>query len=347
MPRWVKTLVAGAGVMALAAAGTVTGAVLLADHYESKVGRDDVLAQAAALPAITEPASWLVLNSAAPTTPPPANGTGENLLVLGVDTREGWSQHQSRSDTIMLVHVDAAKSRATVVSFPRDSYVYIPPVAGKWAGGKTKINAAYAYGGAPLVVQVINHLTGVAIDHVIRVDFAAVRAITTIVGGVDVTVRKTVRDKRTGYTFPAGVNHLDGKRAEVYVRQRYGLPEGDFDRVKRQQQYLHALAEKVTSMGVLTNPAKLNALLSTAAKSLVVDQSLDLTGTVRELSGLRPDDLDFTTIPSTGFVHTAAGTANKLDEAGCQALFAALRSDAMTSYFASNGAKSYGASTGA
>jgi LCP family protein required for cell wall assembly len=347
MPRWVRTLVVAAAVMLVAAGGTVGTAVLLAGHYEKKVGRDDVLAQVAALPAITEPAQWLVTNSAAPVTPPAAAGVGENLLILGVDTRAGWTQHQSRSDTIMLVHVDAAKTRAAVVSFPRDSYVYIPPVTGKWGGGRTKINAAYAWGGAPLVVQVLDHLTGVPIDHVIRVDFAAIRAITTIVGGVDVTVRRTVRDKRTGYTFPAGVNHLDGKTAEVYVRQRYGLPDGDFDRVKRQQQYLHALAEKVVSMGVLTNPVTLNRLLSTAAKSLVVDQTLDLTGTVRELSGLRPDDLDFTTIPSSGFVHVAAGTANRLDETGCQALFAALRGDTMAGYFAAHGHPSYGASSGA
>ncbi|MEU4243160.1 LCP family protein [Actinoplanes sp. NPDC026619] len=329
-------------LVALAAAGF--GASVL--YAGNQVGRDDVLSQASALPKITKGSEYVVITG--PSTglsSDAAVGTGINYLVLGIDTRAGWTQGQSRSDTIMLVHVDGDRRHASVVSFPRDSYVYIPPVTGHWAGGRTKINAAYAWGGAPLVVQVISHLAGVSIDHVVRVDFAGVRKITDIVGGVDVTVRKTVRDGRTGYVFKAGVNHLDGKKAEIYVRQRYGLAEGDFDRVRRQQQYLHALAGRVLSMGVVTNPIRLNQLLSEAAKSLVVDQGLDLSSTVRELSHLRQDDLSFTTIPSTGFVHTPGGTANRLDTNGCRALFLALRTDTMTDYFRTH--KSYQAVTGA
>jgi len=97
--------------------------------------------------------------------------------------------------------------------------------------------------------------------------------------------------------------------------------------------------------GVLTNPLRLRSLLSEMAKSLVVDDGLDLTATARELSGLQTEDLDFTTIPSTGFVHSAAGTANRLDTAGCRALFLALRTDTMTDYFRTH--RSYQALTGA
>ncbi|MFI5890873.1 LCP family protein [Actinoplanes sp. NPDC051513] len=332
MARWAKVVVVTLAVLiGLAGAGFGT-AVLYAGHLEGEVARDDILGRASALPRITEAPEYVIVTG--PSSAPPAlSGAGENFLILGVDTRATWTQGQSRSDTIMLIHVDASRSHAAVVSIPRDSYVYIPPVPGRWAGGKTKINAAYAWGGAPLVLQVVSHLTGLAIDHVVRVDFAAIRKITDIVGGVDVNVRKTVTDGRTGYRFRAGVNHLDGRRAEIYVRQRYGLAQGDFDRVKRQQQYLHALGDKILSMGVLTNPMRLNALLSEVAKSLVVDSGLDLTATARELSGLRTDDLDFTTIPSTGFVRSAAGTANRLDKAGCRDLFLALRTDTMDAYF--------------
>jgi LCP family protein required for cell wall assembly len=346
LPRWAKVVVVTLAVLAgLAGAGFGT-AVLFARHYEGEVGRDDVLGKASALPKITEAPEYVIVTggSTAP-SPAPPGATGENFLILGVDTRASWTQGQSRSDTIMLVHVDAARGHASIVSFPRDSYVYIPPVRGRWGGGKTKINAAYAWGGAPLVVQVVGHLTGLSIDHVVRVDFAAIRKITDVVGGVDVTVRRAVTDGRTGYRFHAGVNHLDGKRAEIYVRQRYGLAQGDFDRVKRQQQYVHALTDKVLSMGVLTNPMKLNSLLSEAAKALVVDANLNLAATARELSGLRGDDLSFTTIPSTGFIHTAGGTANRLDTAGCRALFAALRADTMTDYFRTH--RGYQAVTGA
>lgn len=331
MPRWARALTALVVVCALAA-GTVTVTTgVLTYRFDDRLGRDDVLAEAAALPSITatpEYRTWLRKSSMRF----PASGA-RDLLVLGVDTRKGWSPQRSRSDTIMLVHVDATRSSAAVVSIPRDSYVYVPPVAGRWAGGNTKINAAYAWGGAPLMVQVVGHLTGLTVDNVIQVDFAGIRKITDVVGGVDVTVARTVHDKRTGVTFTAGRHHLDGRMAEIYVRQRYGLPNGDFDRVRRQQQYLRALADRVTSLGVAANPLKLDALVSAVAGSLVVDAGTDLTRTVRDLSGLRPDDLSFTTLPSTGYVRSPAGAANRLDPAGCAELFEALYTDTMESYF--------------
>ncbi|WP_433825535.1 LCP family protein [Actinoplanes sp. CA-015351] len=328
-------------VLALVAGSVTVTTGFLAYRFNDLVGRDDVLAEAAALPPITakpEYNSWVHTSksSKAPVRPAAAAGSARNVLVLGVDTRKGWSEGQSRSDTIMLVHVDGTGSAASVVSIPRDSYVYIPPVAGKWAGGKTKVNAAYAWGGAPLVVQVVSHLTGLTIDNVVSVDFAGIRTITDVVGGIDVKIAKTVRDKRTGVTFKAGRHHLDGRMAEVYVRQRYGLPNGDFDRVKRQQQYLRALAQKVTSLGIAANPMKLDSFVSAIAGSLVVDSGMNLAATFRDLSGLRPDDLAFTTLPSSGFVRTAAGTANELSAAECSELFAALHTDTMADYFVAN-----------
>jgi hypothetical protein len=98
-------------------------------------------------------------------------------------------------------------------------------------------------------------------------------------------------------------------------------------------------------MGVMANPLRLNSLLTEVAKSLVVDAGLDLTGTARELSALRTQDLDFATVPSNGFVRGAGGTANRLDTSGCRALFLALRDDTMAGYFRSH--PSYQAVTGA
>jgi LCP family protein required for cell wall assembly len=353
MPLWGKAVTTVVVLLALLAGSYLITAGVLAKRFNDHVGRDDALGDAAALPAITAEPEYTKNPSWVWTNPKPSSTTsdtipsdaGQNLLVLGVDTRAGQTQSQSRSDTIMLVHVNAAKTAASVISFPRDSYVYIPPVSGKWAGGKTKINAAYAWGGAPLMVQVLNHLTGATIDHVIRVDFSAVRDITDIVGGVDVYVPKTVTDKRTGVTFHTGNHHLDGKLAEVYVRQRYGLPNGDFDRVKRQQTYLHALASKVLSLGVVANPVKLDDFVTAVAGNLVVDKNLDLLATARQLSGLRPDDLTFTTLPSKGYIRSHAGTANKLITDQCAELFFALRTDAMDAYF--NEHKPFTANTGA
>ncbi|HEX5202639.1 MAG TPA: LCP family protein [Actinoplanes sp.] len=333
MTRWAKVVVVTLAVLIGLAGAGFGAAALYAGHVEGEVARDDILGRAAALPRITEAPEYVIVTGPSRAPSDALAGAGTNYLILGVDTRATWTQEQSRSDTIMLVHVDATHDHASVVSIPRDSHVYIPPVPGRWPGGKTKINSAYAWGGAPLMLQVVSHLTGLAIDHVVRVDFAAIRKITDIVGGVDVHVRKAVTDGRTGYRFHAGVNHLDGKHAEIYVRQRYGLAQGDFDRVKRQQQYLRALGDRILSMGVLANPMRLTSLLSEVAKALVVDAGLDLTATARRLSGLRPDDLHYTTIPSTGFVRTAAGTANRLDTAGCRELFLALRADTMDTYF--------------
>ena len=339
MPRWGRVLTALLTLVLLATGSAAFATGFLAYRFNEVVGRDDVLAEAAALPAITAKPeytgkSWFWTSPTSSGRPAPVTGgAARNLLILGVDTRKGWTEAQSRSDTIMLVHVDAAGSAASVISIPRDSYVYVPPVPGRWPGGKTKINAAYAWGGAPLMTQVVSHLTGVGVDSVVRADFAAIRKVTDVVGGVDVRVARTVTDKRTGVTFKAGRQHLDGKLAEIYVRQRYGLPAGDFDRVRRQQQFLRALAEKVTSLGLLANPAKLDDFVTAAGSSLVVDARLNLAGLVRDLSGLRPDDLTFTTVPSSGFVRTAGGTANVLDPAGCVALFDALRTDTMAQYF--------------
>ncbi|GLX99914.1 MULTISPECIES: LCP family protein [Actinoplanes] len=330
MPRWRRRLIVAFALIALALGPFVVTSGVLAYRFNRAVERDDVLAEASALPRITVRPEY----TASPwSLVAPGAGSAQNLLILGVDTRKGWTAAESRSDTIMLVHLDADRTAATVVSFPRDSYVYVPPVPGKWSGGKTKINAAYAWGGAPLVVQVVSHLTGLSVDHVIRADFAAIRAVTDAVGGVEVRIDRTVRDGRTGFVFRAGRQVLDGRRAEIYVRQRYGLPDGDFDRVRRQQQYLRALAAKVTSPAVLANPLKLNSLIMTAGGALVIDQGLDLATMAGELSGLRADDLYFTTIPSDGFVSSASGTANRLSESGCAELFTALQTDEMAEYF--------------
>ena len=136
-------------------------------------------------------------------------------------------------------------------------------------------------------------LTGLTIDYPVVVDFAAVRKLTELVGGVDVIVDETTYDEsrflpansrypttrcyyqgrpKNCVTFKKGQLHLDGELAEYYVRQRKGLKQGDLDRAKRQQQYLRALMAKAASAGMLTNPKRFDELVVTVASALTVDR---------------------------------------------------------------------------
>ena len=186
------------------------------------------------------------------------------------------------------------------MSIPRDTFVDIPP-GGSWNGGKGKINAAFQFGGIPLLVDTIEDFTEVRIDHVVVIDFKGLERVVDAVGGIDVTVTESVRDSQTKAEFTEGVNHLDGKHALDYVRQRYGLPEGDFDRIKRQHQFLFALLAKAGSTGTLANPVKLNAFLDAATKSITVDNGLGIVDLAFQLRSLRPANFTFLTTPIAGY----------------------------------------------
>jgi LCP family protein required for cell wall assembly len=309
------TLVALGVVMVLGATATFVGAKVLGNRYEGSVNRKNLLGDAAS------------------DTPAKVKGP-LTFLVIGTDSREGRNSNKQeasgttasvgtgeRSDTIILMHVPASMDRAYVMSIPRDSYVPIANTEGEGSSHKDKINAAYNKpGGAPRLVKTVQNLTGLKIDYPVIVDFAAVRQLTDLVGGVDVVVDQTSYDEsrfmaaNTKYpttkcfyngapkrclTFNKGPLHLDGELAEYYVRQRKGLPGGDFDRAKRQQQFLRALMTKAVSNGSLTDLGKFDKLVRTVAGALTVDNSMPVQGLAFTLKGLRPADMVFMTLPST------------------------------------------------
>jgi LCP family protein required for cell wall assembly len=251
-----------------------------------------------------------VFSSLNPASRPP-QGPGTDFLLAGVDTRapnpttgEDASTGRSaahnapddgRSDVIMVVHVDADNHHGVVMSIPRDSWVAVP------GHGKEKINAAYAHGGPSLLVQTVEKLTGLRIDHFGVIDFAGFRAMTKAVGGIDVRVAAPT-DSR-GVHFHKGVNHLEGRKALVYVRQRYDLPHGDFDREQRQQAALRALMRKVADRGLLSNPVGTYKLLDAVTRSVSVDDSLsngDLRSLALRMRHLRAADMRFLTAPVHG-----------------------------------------------
>jgi LCP family protein required for cell wall assembly len=236
----------------------------------------------------------------APSSPTAAGVDGDpvTFLLVGSDTRAEivpGGPPDARSDAIMIARFSADRQHAQVVSIPRDSWVDVP------GHGMNKINAAYAFGGPTLLIQTVEQVTGVRIDHYAAIDFAGLVRVTDDLGGVDVVVPEATSNGP--YTFNAGANHLDGDQARWYVGQRYDLPGGDFDRVKRQQNYLRAMFSKLFSQAVFTSPGKLDSTLLAVVDAVSIDDSLgngDLLALAYSLRGLTPDGVQFFTAPVLG-----------------------------------------------
>jgi LCP family protein required for cell wall assembly len=261
------------GVLGLVGALVAGGALwFLTDRYAGNIDRvSDVFAD---LDAESRPA---------PATP--AQETGEQpvtFLLVGSDTRataEEGIAAGGRSDAIMIARFSADRQHAQLISVPRDSWVDIP------GHGMDKVNAAYAYGGPTLLIQTVEQLTDVRIDHYVAIDFEGLVQVTDDLGGVDVVVAETTSNGP--YTFPAGINHLDGDEARWYLGQRYGLPGGDFDRVRRQQQYLQAVFGKLFSSATFTDPARLDAALLAVTSAVAADEQLGNAGMLALAYSLR------------------------------------------------------------
>ncbi|HET9655135.1 MAG TPA: LCP family protein [Kineosporiaceae bacterium] len=234
-------------------------------------------------------------------TADPTSGPAMNILLMGSDSRvsagnpKSWTAGEQRSDALMIFHVAADRQSAYVISIPRDSWVAIP------GHGKAKINAAFSWGGPPLVVQTVESLTGVRIDHLAIIDFEGFKEVTDALGGVSITIPQTTHDMRA--EFKAGTYTMNGADALNYVRQRYNLPGGDFDRVKRQQNWIRAVVAKLMSAGTLSDPFKLNNAMNALTKTLEVDNAFTF-GVMKDLAvssrNLRSDNVKFLTVPVAG-----------------------------------------------
>ncbi|GGV11472.1 transcriptional regulator [Actinomadura cremea] len=280
-----------------------------------------------------------------PDVMPEANRPGpnvagtENWLLVGSDRRsetqttgegnDAWKPGEQRTDTIMLMHLPADRSKAYMISFPRDSWVDVPGY------GKQKINAAFSFGGPKLLIQTIEGLTGVRIDHYGAIDFAGFESMVDALGGVTVNIKKSVYDPARKVNWQAGRQQLDGEEALLFVRQRYNLPNGDFDRMKRQQALLRALAKKAADSGTLTNPLKLDRFVSALTKSISVDESLsggDLRSFALGLRHLRVADVTFLTAPDKGTGMVQKQSVVFLDPPKAKALFDAVKGAEMPAY---------------
>jgi LCP family protein required for cell wall assembly len=261
-----------------------------------------------------------------------------NLLLLGSDSRisvdpGAWIRGAQRTDAIMIAHIPADRSAVTVTSIPRDSWVSIP------GHGKNKINAGFSFGGPTLMVKTVEKLTGVRIDHVVIVDFEGFKEITDDLDGVRIDVAESTSDERS--SFAAGPQTMDGETALKYVRQRHNLPGGDFDRVKRQQNWIRAVALKTLDKGTLTSPLTLNAVLDSLTKSIAADDGFTMrkmSSLALSLRGVRGGDLTFLTAPVAGTGRSPDGKQSivNLNTAANRALWKAVADDDVKSWLSAH-----------
>jgi LCP family protein required for cell wall assembly len=261
---------------------------------------------------------------------PMSTGRGENWLLIGSDRRSDLPSMGARSDTVMLVHLSGRDGRVSVIAIPRDSWTAIP------GHGSGKINSAFSYGGPKLLIRTVEQLSGVRVDHYAALDFGGFVQMTDALGGVDVTVAKRTYDPMHNRTWPAGHQHLDGRQALDFVRQRWNLPGGDLDRIKRQQAFLHALADQ--ALGT-RNPLKIDRFVRAATHSVTVDDSVT-AGTLRGLAArlLKTPLMEYLTAPVARFATRDGQSVVLLDQDAGGELFGDVRSDRVGDFVGRNGA---------
>lgn len=249
-----------------------------------------------------------------------------NILVLGSDSRSGkenqalggGSSTGARSDTAMVVHIDAGRTTATVVSIPRDTLVTRPSCPLE-SGGSTSaaygamFNSAYSVGGPVCAVKTVESITNVRMDHYIEIDFSGFAKLVDALGGVTVTTDEDIDDDDSHLTLKAGTHHLNGKQALAFARTRHGIGDGsDLGRIGLQQKLVKALLEQISSTNLLTRPTKLYSVADAITGSLTTDTGLDslteLMSLGESLKGLSSDEVKTVTMP----VVTAPSNPNRV-----------------------------------
>ncbi|WP_410590890.1 LCP family protein [Amycolatopsis sp. lyj-23] len=265
----------------------------------------------------------------------------------------GVSDGELNTDTMILVHIPQNGKHAIAVSFPRDSWVEL---AGGF--GKHKLNSAFVYAytdtyralqrqgmtdlkeadaqakvaGRKNLIATLEKFIGKPgmIDRYAEVNLASFYEITKSIGGVEVCLKGPVKEAKSGVDLPGGRQTIEGVQALAFVRQRYGLPNYDLDRIARQQAFLSGLARKVISSDVLTSPGKIADLVSAVKKSVVVSQGWDLTEFAEQMRGLTGGNIEFHTIPTLGNATIGGADVLRVDPAQVAAEVARLTSDGDT-----------------
>ncbi|MFF0434552.1 LCP family protein [Streptomyces sp. NPDC004327] len=246
--------------------------------------------------------------------PPKLPTSGQNLLVLGSDSRaganaalDGASVSGARSDTALVVHVPEGRQKAVAVSIPRDTLVTRPECTRRGGGTapeakRVMFNSVYSGFGPACVVKTVEKMSGVRLDHYMEIDFAGFKDLVDAIGGVTVDVDKPIKDKHTGLDLAAGPQRLDGTQSLAFVRTRYAVGDGsDLGRIGNQQKFLNALLTEVKKQDLLGSPSKTYKIADSATKALTTDSDLasltSLSDYARSLNGVDPADMETIMLP--------------------------------------------------
>lgn len=209
---------------------------------------------------------------------------GTTYLLAGSDSRaDGAVQDGTegqRADSIMLVNV-APNGQASATSLPRDTYVDIPGY------GWNKLNASYSFGGAPLLVETVETLTGLHVDHFVEIGMGGVGNIVDAIGGVELCLDMDVNDSYSGLVWQSGCHEADGTTALAFSRMRYSDPLGDIGRAQRQRQVVEKTVSSAMSPSVLLNPVKAFRLERAGSGALTVDQDSNVLDVARLVLAFR------------------------------------------------------------
>lgn len=275
-----------------------------------------------------------------------------NYLVVGSDNREGLSKAQirelrvggvdvaagGRSDTMLLVHISKARDAAFIVSLPRDTLATIPAHMSQDGTSQIpdrpgKLNAAYAFGGAPLLIETVENMTALQIDHYIEVSFAGFVGVVDALGGIEVCTKVDIDDEKSHLVLKAGYHLLDGVDSLKFVRTRDFDGRGDIGRMERQQQFVSAIIRKATSSGTLLNPIKLANFYQATISTVKMDEGItknDLLTLGKQLSNLSSGSVRTLTVPlsNPNGRHPTVGSVVIWDEVLAPELWNRIKNDA-------------------
>jgi LCP family protein required for cell wall assembly len=219
----------------------------------------------------------------------------------------------------MLLHMGAGQP--VLISIPRDSYVPIP------GHGSNKINAALGFGGPTLLIQTIENVTGLQINHYMGIGFGGLDSVVNGVGGVRMCLPTALHDYDSGANLPAGCQNLNGAQALAFVRDRHSFANEDLQREQDQRAFLKALLSKATSPSVYLNPFTALPFGSAAAGSLSVDQGTHLYNLISVALALRNPQTGTVPIASANYPTANAGDAVLWNQAQALQLFTALKNN--------------------
>lgn len=217
-----------------------------------------------------------------------ADGNGKDILILGIDEREGRNDFKGRTDTIIIYHISSWGKKDSLISIPRDIRVQLEGY------GWNKINAAYVYGGEEMIKQEIYELTGIEINRVMVINFNGFKRIIDILGGIEIVVEEPLHDELSGADFDPGTYTMSGEQALSFARCR-ATARADIDRIDRQQYLLNEIIRQKFNFSMITKTPQIIKVLISETRSDFTIWDFCSTGFVLLFSS---KDINRITIPT-------------------------------------------------